>query len=79
MRVSSPSHSVQITWSMLTLKNNIILLMGIAGSGKMTIGEAIVKQNPNFKLVTPDSLTLDEQVSAFGEKNKLLLYTSRVR
>ena len=53
--------------------------MGIAGSGKMTIGEAIVKQNPNFKLVTPDSLTLDEQVSAFGEKNKLLLYTSRVR
>ena len=37
------------------LKNNIILLMGIAGSGKMTIGEAIIKQNSSFKLVTPDS------------------------
>lgn len=35
------------------LTNNIILLMGIAGTGKMTIGEAIVKQNPHFKLATP--------------------------
>src|SRR5690348_3030400 len=46
------------------LKNNIILLMGIAGCGKMTIGEAIVKQNPSFKLVTPDS--------SFGSILKLL-------
>lgn len=46
------------------LKNNIILLMGIAGSGKMTIGEAIVKQNPSFKLTTPDS--------SFGSVLKLL-------
>lgn len=46
------------------LENNIILLMGIAGTGKMTIGEAIVKQNPHFKLVTPDA--------AFGSVLKLL-------
>ncbi len=46
------------------LKNNIILLMGIAGTGKMTIGEAIVKKNPSFKLVTPDS--------SFGSILKLL-------
>lgn len=38
--------------------------MGIAGSGKMTIGEAIIKQNPSFKLVTPDS--------SFGSILKLL-------
>jgi len=37
------------------LTNNIILLMGIAGTGKMTIGEAIIAQNPHFKLTTPDS------------------------
>ena len=29
--------------------------MGMAGTGKMTIGETIVKHNPHFKLVTPDS------------------------
>ena len=46
------------------LTNNIILLMGIAGTGKMTIGEAIVKQNPHFKLTTPDS--------SFGSVLKLL-------
>ena len=46
------------------LTNNIILLMGIAGSGKMTIGEAIVNQNSSFKLVTPDS--------SFGSILKLL-------
>lgn len=37
------------------LTNNIILLMGIAGTGKMTIGEAIVKKNPHFKLATHDA------------------------
>lgn len=37
------------------LTNNIILLMGIAGTGKMTIGETIVRHNPHFKLSTPDS------------------------
>ncbi|GEM_PF-1908021 len=36
------------------LTNNIILLTGIAGSGKMTIGKAIVKQHPEFKLITTD-------------------------
>jgi hypothetical protein len=35
------------------LKNNIILLMGIAGSGKMTIGEAIAQQDPHFKFISP--------------------------
>lgn len=34
------------------LQNNIILLMGIAGSGKMTIGEAIVQQDEHFKLAS---------------------------
>lgn len=38
--------------------------MGIAGSGKMTIGESIVKRDPSFKLVTPDS--------SFGSILKLL-------
>src|SRR5579862_5116215 len=37
------------------LQNTIILLMGIAGSGKMTIGNAIRKQDNSFKLVTSDS------------------------
>jgi aminoglycoside 6'-N-acetyltransferase len=37
------------------LTNNIILLMGIAGTGKMTIGNAIVKQNSHFKLIIHDS------------------------
>ena len=46
------------------LKNNIILLMGIAGCGKMTIGNEIVKQDPSFKLTTPDS--------SFGSVLKLL-------
>lgn len=32
------------------LKNNIILLMGIAGTGKNTIGKAITKQDNHFKL-----------------------------
>ncbi len=36
------------------LTNNIILLTGIAGTGKMTIGETIVKQNPHIKLAIPD-------------------------
>ncbi|HRD68995.1 MAG TPA: hypothetical protein PK657_02515 [Legionella sp.] len=30
--------------------NVIILLMGIAGTGKKTIGEAIAAQNPQYKL-----------------------------
>lgn len=38
--------------------------MGIAGSGKMTIGQAIIQQNPSFKLVTPES--------SFGSILKLL-------
>ncbi len=37
------------------LKNTIILLMGIAGSGKMTISNAIKKQDNNFKLTSSDS------------------------
>ncbi len=32
------------------LKNNIILLMGIAGSGKKTIGEAITQRDHSIKL-----------------------------
>jgi len=48
------------------LKNNIILMMGIAGTGKMTIGEAIVKQNPNFKLVTPD-LAMEPVLKLLGD------------
>lgn len=32
------------------LKNNIILLMGIAGTGKKTIGEAIAQQDHHVKL-----------------------------
>ncbi|MFO8671966.1 hypothetical protein SC848_01050 [Legionella pneumophila serogroup 1] len=31
-------------------KNNIILLMGIAGTGKRTIGEEIVAQDNTFRL-----------------------------
>lgn len=37
------------------LTNTIILLMGIAGTGKMTVGNAIRKQDNSFKLVTSDS------------------------
>lgn len=39
------------------LTNNIILLMGIAGVGKLTIAEILVKKNPNFKLSHPDPWT----------------------
>lgn len=31
--------------------NTIILLTGFAGTGKLTVGQAIVKQDPSFKLV----------------------------
>jgi hypothetical protein len=44
--------------------------MGIAGCGKMTIGEAIVKQNPNFKLATPDS-TLDPILKLLGDDEQV--------
>lgn len=50
--------------------NNIILLMGIAGTGKMTIGEAIVKQNPHFKLATPDS-SLDPVLKLLGDNEQV--------
>ena len=52
------------------LTNNIILLMGIAGCGKMTIGEAFVKQNPYFKLVTPDS-SLDPILKLLGDNEQV--------
>ena len=34
----------------MKIENNIILLMGIAGTGKKTIGEEISKQDASFKL-----------------------------
>lgn len=52
------------------LTNNIILLMGIAGTGKMTIGESILKQNPHFKLVTPDS-SLDPVLKLLGDNEQV--------
>jgi aminoglycoside 6'-N-acetyltransferase len=52
------------------LTNNIILLMGIAGTGKMSIGEAIVKQNPHFKLVTPDS-AIDPVLKLLGDNEQV--------
>lgn len=52
------------------LTNNIILLMGIAGTGKMTIGETIVKQNPHFKLSTPDS-SLDSVLKLLGDNEQV--------
>lgn len=52
------------------LTNNIILLMGIAGTGKLTIGEAIVKQHPNFKLSTPDS-SLDPVLKLLGDDEQV--------
>lgn len=55
---------------MPTLTNNIILLMGIAGTGKMTIGETIVKQNPHFKLVTPDS-SLSPVLNLLGDNEQV--------
>lgn len=39
------------------LENHIILLMGIAGTGKMTIARSIANQNPSFKLVIHDIWT----------------------
>lgn len=53
------------------LINNIILLMGIAGTGKMTIGEAIVKQNPHFKLVTPDS-SINPVLKLLGDNEQVM-------
>ena len=53
------------------LTNNIILLMGIAGTGKMTIGEAIIKQNANFKLVTPDS-AIDPVLKLLGDNAQVM-------
>jgi aminoglycoside 6'-N-acetyltransferase len=52
------------------LKNNIILLMGIAGTGKMTIDETIVKQNPYFKLATPDS-AIDPVLKLLGDNEQV--------
>jgi hypothetical protein len=40
--------------------------MGIAGTGKMTIGETIVKQSPHFKLVTPDA-SIDPILRLLGD------------
>lgn len=52
------------------LTNNIILLMGIAGTGKMTIGETIVRQNPHFKLSTPDS-SLEPVLKLLGDNEQV--------
>jgi len=52
------------------LTNNIILLMGIAGTGKMTIGETIVKQNSLVKLATSE-LFLESVLKLLGDNEQI--------
>ena len=53
------------------LENNIILLMGIAGTGKMTIGEAIVQQDRHFKLASHHTW-IDPVLKLLGNDEQLL-------
>ena len=48
------------------LKNTIILLMGIAGTGKATIGAAMTQKNQNFRFV-PHHSWIDPILNLFGD------------
>ena len=48
------------------LKNTIILLIGIAGTGKATIGAAMTQKNQNFRFV-PHHSWIDPILNLFGD------------